>query len=99
VTGFAGRRLAIEVIVQLRVQDPLGQRLFRSSKSPSLENTSFGSCPKRSWSTVSFLITIVRLLRFYYGLAHKIPGSPTGDDDNLEMVCACRLRKQLNRGD
>ena len=36
VIGFAGHRLAIEVIVQLRVQNPLGQRLFQLIEKPVL---------------------------------------------------------------
>src|SRR3954469_24580543 len=49
---------------------------FSSSKSPSLENTSFGSRPDKSSSNVAFLIAIARLLRLHYGPTHKIPDSP-----------------------
>src|SRR4051794_12007820 len=76
VIGLARRRLAIEMVVQFRVQDALGQRFLQLVESPSLENTSFGSRPDKSSSNVPFLIAIARLLRLHYGPTHKIPDSP-----------------------
>src|SRR5207344_379719 len=52
--GFALSAIAVQMLIELGVQNPLGQRPLQLSTSPSLLNTSFGSRPAKSWSSKSF---------------------------------------------
>src|SRR4051812_17333602 len=76
VIGLARRRLAIEMVVQFRVQDALGQRFLQLVEKPILGKHLLRIAPDKSSSNVPFLIAIARLLRLHYGPTHKIPDSP-----------------------